>query len=126
MTTLRYRSNICVSALQVGQCTVHRCGNSAGARWWLLWFRETREDNGQPADFGVPINPGGAVDPNGPGGKTWALSRSGPGAWQVAPSINVLITGEPHPGAHGAPSQWHQTPSVVDVPEGEAWIGGPP
>jgi len=126
MTKLRYRSNACVSDLQVGECTIHRCGNSDGARWWVLWFRETREDNGQPADFGVPINPNGTFDPSGPGGKTWGLTRAAPRSWQISPSINVLGSGESHPGVHTAPSQWHQTPTIVGVPDNEAWISSAP
>jgi hypothetical protein len=126
MATLRYRSNVCVGDLEVGECTMHRAANDTGARWWLLWFRVNREDNGQAADFAVPMNPNGGWIEAGPGGKTWGLIRSSPGAWQVFPSINVLGTNELHPGPHEAPSQWHQTPVITDVPEGEAWISSPP
>lgn len=122
MTTLRYRSNVCVGALAIGECTVHRCGDSSGKTWWMLWFYVNRDDNGQPLDAGVPFNPNGVADPNGPGGKTWGLTRSGPNEWQVAPSINVLGSKAVHPGEHDVePSMWHQTPKIVDVPDGELW-----
>lgn len=30
--------------------------------------------------------------------------------------------GEPHDGAHPTePSQWHQTPTIINVPDGERW-----
>jgi hypothetical protein len=126
MTTLRYRSNVCVSALTIGECTIHRAGNASGDRWWLLWLYVNREDNGQPADFAVPVNPNGTFVEAGPGGKTWGLTKSGQGTWQVAPSINVLGSQELHPGVHEAPSQWHQTPAIVGVPDDEKWQTSPP
>lgn len=130
--TLRYRSNVDVGDLGIGECTIHRAANDSGARWWLLWFRVNREDNGQAADFAVPINPNGSFIEDGPGGKTWGLTHAlgpdgyGESAWQIAPSINVLGTGALHPGAHDAPSQWHQTPVIVEVPDGESWIRNSP
>ena len=126
MSDLHYRSFVYVDDLAVGECTIHRAGNASGASWWLLWFRVNRETDGQPDDFGVPINPNGSFIEAGPGGKTWGLNRAEPGAWQVSPSINVINTGEVHPGEHGAPSLWHQTPKIVGVPDGEAWIAGAP
>ncbi len=126
MSELRYRSFVDVSDLAVGECTIHRAGNSTGARWWNLWLRVNRETDGQPDDFLVPVQPNGSFVEAGPGGKTWGLARAELGAWQVSPSINVLGTRELHPGAHDAPSLWHQTPKIVGVPEGEAWIAGAP
>jgi hypothetical protein len=126
MTTLRYQSKRLVDDLAVGECTMHRASNAAGARWWLLWFRVNRETDGQPDDFAVPMNPNGSFIEDGPGGKTWGLTQTTPGVWQVAPSINVINTGEVHPGDHPAPSLWHQTPTIVDVPDGESWISGAP
>ena len=127
MSELRYRSFVDVNDLAVGECTIRRTGDPPnGTRWWNLWFRVNRETDGQPDDFVVPVNPGGTYNEAGPGGKTWGFTLVEAGAWQVSPSINVLNTRELHPGAHDAPSLWHQTPKVVGVPEGEAWIGDPP
>lgn len=127
MTTLIYRANVHVDELELGECTMHRASNGSGsASWWLLWFRVNREDTGKPADFAVPMNPGGAWIENGPGGKTWGFTRSSPSVWQVSPSINVLGSGELHPGEHASlPSQWHQTPTVIGVPDGEHWMSDP-
>lgn len=126
MSELRYRSFVDVNDLAVGECTIHRAGNSEGARWWNLWFRVLRDSDGQPDDFVVPINPGGSFIEAGPGGRTWGFVRVAAVEWQVSPSINVIDTRALHPGAHDAPSLWHQTPKIMDVPDGESWIGGPP
>lgn len=122
MTELRYRSFVGVEDLEVGECTMHRCANGSGPEYWHLWCRVLREDNGQPLDFCVPVNVGGAFIESGPGGKTWGLTRAGMDRWQFSPSINVLGDHELHPGAHDAPSMWHQTPAVVGVPPSESWI----
>ncbi len=132
MTSLMYRPSVCVSELDLDECTVHRAGNSDGAKWWLLWFRVARETDGVAEDFCVPINPNGAYTPDGPGGKTWGLCRSsGPNewnecVWQVSPSINVLGTKALHPGETDGPSLWHQTPEIICVPDHEAWIAEAP
>lgn len=133
MTILYYRSNVCVDDLAIDQCTVHRCGNSAGERWWGLWFRVKREDTGGEATVLVPIAPNGTYDPGGPGGKTWGLTRTTEPdkfdecSWQIAPSVNVLAgTDDLHAGEHAAPSQWHQTPLIVEVPDTEAWTRSAP
>lgn len=137
MTTLRYRSNVCVSELAVGECTMHRAADSSGARWWLLWFRVNRDSDGLPDDFAVPVNPNGPYLDPGPGGRTWGLNRVDrelqPGAWQVSPSIDVKNTRAVHAGEAVAPmivpaptSLWHQTPTIIEVPDGEAWISGAP
>ena len=118
-----------VDSLAVGECTVHRARDN-GRRWWQLWFRVERETDGAPESFVVPIHPRGAFLPSGPGGKTWGLTRVGPGLWQVSPSINVVSDAQgtrthdgPHPSAR---SLWHQTPQVSGVPDEERWILGAP
>jgi hypothetical protein len=126
MSTLQYKSNADIDDLVVGTCTMRRVTTSAGARYWNLWFCVNRETDGQPDIFVVPINPNGSYIENGLGGKTWGLTATEPGTWQVSPSINVLNTREAHPGVHVLPSLWHQTPAVVGVPAGEPWIGGAP
>jgi hypothetical protein len=127
MSTLRYRSNVCVSDLRVDECTIHRAGTADNARWWLLWFCVEREGVCQLMDAAVPINPNGTYVEAGPGGKTWGLTKTSAGTWQVAPSINVLGTRVAHPGDHPTEvSLWHETPAIVDVPDGETWQTNPP
>src|ERR1700691_5122469 len=120
MTALVYRSCVLIEDLQLGECTIHRCGTG-----WNLWFYVTRETDGVPEDFVVPVNPGGGYIENGPLGRTWGFTKSGSGVWQVSPSINVLDDAGARAvqaGAHPTtPSLWHQTPSVVGVPDGEPW-----
>jgi hypothetical protein len=128
MTTLRYRSNVGVEDLAVGECTIHRAGDATGKRWWLLWFYVNCETDGQPKDFAVPVNPNGGWIEDGPGGKTWALTRDTLDAstWHVSPSINVINTGDVHAGEHTAPSLWHQTPDIIGVIVGDAWVSQAP
>jgi hypothetical protein len=127
VSTLRYRSNVCVSDLKVGECTIHRAGTADNARWWLLWFCVARVTDGRPMDAAVPINPNGSYVEAGPGGKTWGLTKTAVGTWQIAPSINVLGTRVVHPGTHPTEvSLWHETPTIVDVPDGETWQTDPP
>lgn len=123
--TLRYRSNVCVGDLEVGECTIHRASDSSGKRWWLLWFRVNRETDGQPEDFAAPVNPNGGWIEAGPGGKTWGLNRAGMGVWSISPSINVINIRAVHPGEHELPSLWHQTPDLIGVPD-DAWTTQPP
>lgn len=126
MTTLRYRGyHVDPGELAVDECTIRPAQGDHGM-WWHLWARVIREDNGQPTNIGCPLNVNGSYTADGPGGKTWGLTRSGASTWQVSPSINVLAHGEVHPGEHPAPSMWHQTPALVDVPDGEAWQTSPP
>ena len=126
--TLRYRSYVPVEDLAIGECTVRATGNNAGAAWWQLWFRVLREDNGQPIDVAVPINPNGSFVEAGPGGKTWGITRTDPVSttWIVAPSVNVLHTADLHPGDHPEPSMWHQNVAVDGVSASDLWITGAP
>lgn len=129
MTTLRYRGfEVAPEDLAIGECTVRptRAPNG-GALYWRLWFLAARETDGVPEMFGVPLNPNGAYTENAPGGKTWGLTKTSPGTWQIAPSINVLESRVLHPGEHPTEvSVWHQTPAIVGVPDGEPWQAGPP
>lgn len=124
MTQLVYRSHALIEDLGVGECTMHRASGSSAARWWQLWFRVQRDDNGQPETLCVPMSPGGGYVPNGPGGKTWGLARVGLNTWQVSPSIKVDASGDAHASAAGLPSIWHQTPMIVAVPDDEPWARG--
>ena len=115
MSVLRYRHNIMVDDLTVGECTIHRASDSHAARWWLLWFYVLRDSDAQPEVFCVPVNPGGAYVEAGPGGRTWGLTcppasahMALPGTknWMVAPSINVLDDRDAVAGSHAHPSLW--------------------
>lgn len=119
---LTYRSNVMVEDLAPGECTVHRAADSNGKRWWLLWFYVRRDDDAVLEDFAVAIEPGGVPREDGPGGRSWGLTDSGGGVWQIAPSINVL--GGPSRRVIQGPADgsiWHHTPSIVGVPAGERW-----
>jgi len=124
MTELRYRSFVEVDELAVGECTIKTC-IAGTTRFWHMWGHVLR-DSGEPLTFVVPINPNGDFNPQGPGGKTWGLKRSGLNRWQISPSINVLASsGEAYPGYHPERSLWHQTPALVNVPDLERWqLGG--
>jgi hypothetical protein len=122
-----------VDTLGLGECTMHKSSDSTAKRWWLLWFRVTNEATGQPDTFCVPVNPNGLYIEQGPGGKTWGLtvpnatiyeSLPGTKCWQISPSINVLNTGDAHPGDHPTPSLWHHTPAILNVPDSDAWASG--
>lgn len=121
---LKYRGHVNVEELQPGECTIHRAKDGPKV-WWNLWWYVPRETDGQLEAFVVPVIPGGPYTEAGPGGRSWGLTRSGPGRWQIAPSINVLDdAGARRVVAGFAPtgrSLWHQTPAIVDVPEGESW-----
>lgn len=127
MPTLHYRSFVDVGDLKLGECTVHRAVDGTGQRrYWNLWFYVARETDGVAEAFCVPVNPGGTYSEVA-GWKTWGLTKTGEGVWQVSPSINVLGTREPHPGEHpSAGSLWHQTPSIDGVPDADTWTTGAP
>ncbi len=123
---LNFKPFMAIEALLANDCTIHRAAD-AKARWWLLWFYVARETDGVLESFAVPVNPNGPYTESGPGGRTWGLTRTGGGVWQISPSINVLNSGERHPGPHPSlPSLWHQTPAIVGVSDNEPWITGAP
>lgn len=125
MSTLQFKSHARVDDLAVGECTIHRASSSGAARWWLLWFNVLRDSDGQPEVFCVPVNPNGSYIENGPGGRTWGLTRlPGTESWQIAPSINVLDSRNAVAGDHPADSLWHQTPVIIGVPPDEPWACG--
>ena len=132
MPDLKYRSHASIHALALGECTVHHASTDDGKHWWNLWFHVVREMDGLPDTFVVPVNPNGSYVENGPGGRTWGLTRSSVGIWQVSPSINVLDDAGARDvlaGQSVSPdrrSLWHQTPTIVDVPDDEPWITTPP
>ena len=130
---LTYRSFARVLELGLDECTIRRARVMDGSRvWWHIWFHVTRETDGVPDFFCVPISPNGVYTESGPGGRTWGLQPAGDGIWQVSPSIDVLDDlavraereGKPRPPE--SKSLWHKTPRVVGVPDGEAWISQAP
>jgi hypothetical protein len=124
---LQYHSSALIESLPLGHCTIHRARDGAKT-WWNLWIHVTRTNDGAPDVFVVPVIPNGDYTENGPGGRSWGLKKTGPGEWQVSPSINVLKDNDKTVVVTGlAPesiSLWHQTPSLVYVPDGEPWQAG--
>ena len=128
MSTLAYKSHSLIEGLSLDECTMHRASGSNSARWWQLWWRVSRTSDGQPQIFCVPVNPNGPYLPLGPGGKTWGLTKTASGIWQISPSINVLASGDATDAANHprVPSLWHETPAIINVPDAEPWITSPP
>jgi hypothetical protein len=135
MSVLTYKHHAQIEDLHVGECTIHRASGSGPARWWLLWFNVLRDNDGKPEIFCVPVNPNGPYLEQGPGGRTWGLTKpeasthehgDGQSNWQISPSINVLDDRDAVAGTHEHPSIWHQTPEISNVPDDEAWIGSAP
>ncbi len=116
-----YRSFVEVGDLAIDECTIHPCAGGS----WNLWFRVVREIDGVDEDYVVAVNPGGVFAESGQAGRrTWGLTKTTEGIWQISPSINILVDSrDPHPGAHPtSASAWHQTPAIVGVPSGEKWM----
>lgn len=130
---LTYKPHAKIEDLALGECTVHRASGSGGPRWWLLWFYVRRDTDGQPETFCVPVNPGGAFTEDGPGGRTWGLTKPEASSfepkpdtsnWMISPSINVLDSRDAVAGTNAFPSLWHQTPELLNVPHDEPWANG--
>jgi hypothetical protein len=125
MTTLQYHQHAQVEDLAVGECVVRHASDGADKRWWNLWFNVLRETDGQPEVFVVPVAPRQMYTESGPGGRTWGFHPVSEGVWQVLPSINVLDDDGARQVVAGhaptSPSLWHQTPTVVGVPDDEPW-----
>jgi hypothetical protein len=127
VTDLVYHPGAMVEDLALNECVVRPATNGT-ARWWHLWFYVARETDGVPEVFEVPVNPTVAGMSTGPGGKTWGLTCSSPGIWQISPSIKVLndegarkyVAG----GEVTGKDLWHQTPRIVNVPPNEPWANG--
>lgn len=119
MSHLLYRPCAQRGALDIDECVIVPANPSgdqalgsdqrpAGA--WLLMFY-VRTADGYAQYFRTPVNPNGPAVENGPLGRTWGLNRCGANEWQVSPSIDY--------------GNWHQTPKIVEVPDGEPWQGKP-
>ena len=120
---LKYRSFVMVEELAIDECTIHHA-TKGDAKFLNFWFYVNRDSDGQPEVFCVPVIPNGSYTENGLGGRSWGLTRSGDG-WQISPSIDVYTDADAKAVRAGQPrheaSLWHNTPRVVDVPDGEAW-----
>ena len=122
MTILVYRAVLWIGDLALNECTIRRARAPEGARWWHLWALVRRED---PFYVGVPVNPNGSYLETGPSGRrTWGLTRASATDWHISPSIDVV--GDKRADGSRGPSLWHETPVIVEVPEGERWITDPP
>lgn len=86
-------------ALDLNECTI----GPAGPGWLLTFYG--RATDGHEQTYRVPVNPNGPHIENGPLGRTWGLVRCGSGEWQIEPSIDL--------------GDWHETPKIVGVPDGE-------
>jgi hypothetical protein len=122
-TTLNYVSHARIEDLKPGECTIHRAGDGKGNRWWLLRFYDFREDQaGGLEDFAVPVNPNGNYA-NGPGGRTWGLTKVDTRTWAINPSISIstekVLSTEFHSDCSPELTIWHKTPTLLNVPEDE-------
>jgi hypothetical protein len=142
---LAYRSKVMVEDLALNECTIHRAvAPTPGVFFWNLWFYVARETDGVPEAFVVPVNPGGSYTENGPGGRTWGFTRTGPTTWQVSPSIDVLndedarrATAKAVPGTNppDAPmdpetrrfiTQFHASQAATQAAVSQAAVANPP
>lgn len=96
-----YRPYTQRAALALNECCI-----TAAETGWMLHFYGRAAD-GRERTYHAPINPNGTHTDGGPLGRTWGLTRCGAGEWQVSPSIDF--------------GDWHHTPKIVGVPEGEPW-----
>ena len=121
---LKYRPFVMIDDLSVDECTIHR-SRSVEATWWNLWLHVLRDTDSQSEIVCVPVIPNGSYTENGPGGKSWGLTRTEDGVWQISPSINVFSDENAKRIRGGLPrhdqSIWHHTPKIVGVPSGESW-----
>lgn len=123
MSTLRYvvgasrDDGVSLRALEENECTIFKGDDRFP---WHLRFSYRSKLDGMLYNGSVPIFPKAETPKSKPG---WSLNRA-PGGWQVSPSI-LISTRRPDPAD---PDKWidielwHETPLIVDVPEGERWV----
>ena len=102
MCELKYRRGVSRTDLQENECTIRMIGG--GLAQFVFCYHD--KSNGERWTHSMPVRPNGQ---HGGPERAWGLNRSGPNRWQITPSINL---GDDH---------WHETPAVVDVPDGEDW-----
>ena len=126
MVTFQYRSFVEVDGLAVNECTIHRASDpsdASNARWWNLWVRVRRNDGVEDV-FVIAVAPRGQYQ-DIPGRRTWGLMEIANGSWQVAPSINVLVSLRVVPGHEPQEvSLWHENVVMEGVPVAEVWAQG--
>ena len=121
VSILVYRTVTWISDLALNECTIRSARDAEGRAWWQLWTYVLRTDTGQPFYVGVPVNPHGPYLDVGPSGRhSWGLNPASERDWQISPSIDVV--GDERPDGTREPSLWHETPTIVGVPDGERWI----
>jgi len=105
--------------LAENECTIFR-GHGPGEGPWMLRFCFRRVTDGKLESRAIPVYPNADQQSGG-----WGLKRVD-GGWQVAPSI-ACSNREPDGDFQDDRSKdkvtevWHQTPLLVEVPDGEPW-----
>lgn len=117
MSVLRYRAGASPDDLALDECVVRRASDSIGSHL-RLWFYVRCADD-QEHWFSVAVAPGSTYSETPR--RTWGMTRTAPGTWQVSPSINVLTSRETVGGTHPDESLWHETPQIVGVPDPPPW-----
>jgi hypothetical protein len=118
VSELRYRQNTERDDLQENECTIAPVGG--GLAMMVYCFR--RKD-GKLERRTLPVRPNGDA---GDAEHSWGLRRSvpaAPGRWQIAPSIKCMerVRDLTDPKKDIDVEVWHETPAIIDVPEGEPW-----
>ena len=119
MSELRYRKDVARGDLQENECTIAPVGN--GLAMMTYCFR--RVTDGKLERRTLPVHP------NGDAGDTehsWGLrpvDPKGSGRWQIAPSIRCMerIRDSADPKKDIDVEVWHETPTIINVPDGEPW-----
>ena len=116
MSELRYRKDVYPSGPNPvrpgpGECGIWRPLGDTGP--WYLSFGFTRTTDGKSESRSIPVNVNGPpINEH----NAWGLKRTDvPGRWQINPSIQCCD------GNRDDLEVWHETPAIVDVPEGEPW-----
>lgn len=126
MSELRYRVGLGAPnvhpdnfGLEVGECCVFNHAATGKPAIWIMAFRFIRSTDGKPETRHIPAAPG---LPYAGGSAPWGLERAGANRWQISPSIQCW---ERVGGRDGKDVElWHETPAIVNVPEGEPWMKG--
>lgn len=117
MSELRYRRGAKREDLGENECFVKGVGGGLCS----LVFRFRRVTDGKLETRTLPVRPNGQA---GGAEHAWGLNRTNvPGKWQISPSIAAqdIVPDPDAPNGQRTIEVWHQTPAIVDVPEGEPW-----
>jgi hypothetical protein len=109
VSDLLYRAGVLRADLGESECTIAGQGGP-----WLLSFCFRRKTDSKLETRVIPVNPNGVQ--GGPF-RAWALTKVGPGRWQLFPSIKCL-----EQDADGKDIEtWHEQPCLIEVPDDEVW-----